>query len=140
MNHPNVIKFHEFFESPRHVTLIFDPAPGKPLMEALKAFEGTKTKDRLLDIIFQISKGLFHTKLKNVIWCNFSHKNVIFDGNRITLCNFTAARIKISRTFKIDKRVLGFRGQNFVSERFLNMIRSIFKTEYSECDVLKNDD
>lgn len=95
------------------MTLIFDPAPGKPLLEALKKVEGGSSKDNITNIIFQISKGLFHLKLKNIIWCHFSHNNIIFDGKTITLCNFTAARIKISRTFKIDKRVLGFRGKFF---------------------------
>ena len=115
MDHPNVISMHEYFESPRHFSIILNAVNGKPLLEALKDLKSGFTQNHILSIILQLSRAVRHLKAKNIIWCNFSHDNIIYDGETAVICGFSKSRIKISRTFKIDKRVLGLKGASFLS-------------------------
>lgn len=110
MNHPNVIRIVEYFESPKFISIILNVARGKPLLTFIQEMKEQFTQKKLLSIILQLSRAIRHLKAKNIIWCNFSHDNIIYDGETIVICGFSKARIKISRTFKIDKKVLGPKG------------------------------
>jgi serine/threonine protein kinase len=111
MNHPNVITLYEYFESPKYVTIIFNNVKGKPLLMALEEFKKDYTTKRILKIIWQLSKAVRHLKAKDIIWCNFNHNNIIYDGNDVVICGFSHSRVKVKRDKKQAKSILGLRGR-----------------------------
>ena len=113
MNHPNVIEMYEFFESPKYISIIFNQAPGKPILKALQDMGKKYSVHKVMELMIQVGRAVRHLKAKDIIWCNFSHNNIIFDGETITICGFAHARIKIKRTLNIDKSVLGPKGTLF---------------------------
>ena len=62
-------------------------------------------------MIYQIAKAIRHLKANDIIWCNFNHENIIYDGENITICGFSEARVKVSRDLKQAKSILGLRGK-----------------------------
>ena len=117
-----MISMHEYFESPQHFSIILNAVNGKPLLNALKELKSGFTQKVILSIIIQLGRAVRHLKAKNIIWCNFSHENIIYDGETAVICGFSKSRIKISRTMNIDKRVLGLRGTSFLFIFFLNFV------------------
>lgn len=113
MNHPNVISIYEYFVSPRYYNIILNCVNGKPLLQALEDFKDDYTTKRILSIIQQLSRAIRHLKAKEIIWCNFNHENIIYDGENIVICGFSRSRVKLSRTLNIDKSVLGLKGINY---------------------------
>ena len=83
---------------------------GKPLLKAVQEYKSTFNGKRILTIIEQLARAIRHLKANNIIWCNFNHDNIIYDGENVVICGFSQSRLKISRNFKIDKKVLGPRG------------------------------
>ena len=81
-------------------------------MIALEKYQKDYTAKRILKIIMDICRAIRHLKAKNIIWCNFSHNNIIYDGETATICSFQYARLKISRTLKISQNILGLKGAN----------------------------
>lgn len=101
---------YEYFESPKYISIIFNVAPGKPILTYLHEEGQNLTLKEVMDVMIQVGRAVRHLKAKDIIWCNFSHSNIIYDGETITICGFSTARIKIKRTYNIDKRVLGPKG------------------------------
>ena len=83
-------------------------------MIALQDYQKDYTAKRILKIIMDICRAIRHLKAKNIIWCNFSHKNIIYDGETATICSFRYARLKISRNLTIPKSMLGLKGANLL--------------------------
>ena len=110
MNHPNVISMYEFFESPKHITIIFNLVNGELLLPGLEKFKDSFTTKRILKIIMQLCRAVRHLKAKDIIWCNFDHENIIYDGEDVVICGFSPSRLKVSRKLRLDKRILGLRG------------------------------
>ena len=79
-------------------------------MQALKQYKDNYTTKRILAIIMNICRAIRHLKAKNIIWCNFSHNNIIYDGENAVICGFGTSRIKVSRTLNISKKILGLKG------------------------------
>lgn len=111
MNHPNVITIYEYFESPKYFSVICNHVNGKPLMQSLAEFSHDYTTIRILKILNDVCRALRHLKAKEVIWCNFSHHNIIYDGNSAVICGFGPSRLKVSRDKKLSKEILGLRGK-----------------------------
>lgn len=110
MNHPNVIEMYEYFESPKYISIIYNPAPGKPVLIYFKENPKQFTAAKVMELMLQLGRAVRHLKAKDIIWCNLSHNNIIYDGEQVTICGFSSSRIKIKRTFNIDKKVLGPKG------------------------------
>jgi serine/threonine protein kinase len=118
MNHPNVITLYEYFESPKYITIIMNNVKGKPLLHALEDFKKEYTTKRILTIVWQLSKAVRHLKAKDIIWCNFNHNNIIYDGKDVVICGFSHSRVKVKRDKKQAQSILGLRGSLWVSINF----------------------
>jgi serine/threonine protein kinase len=129
MDHPNVITMLEYFESSNFISIIFDHIKGKPVLKMLEEYKEDYTTKRILNIISQLCKAIMHLKANDIIWCNFSHDNIIYDGESLKICGFSEARVKVSRDLKQAKSILGLRGSIFGT---LIDVYSIF------CNVLGN--
>jgi serine/threonine protein kinase len=129
LNHPNVIKIYEYFKSNNYISIIFEKIDGKPIFEFWRENTELFTIKYILGIILQLSKAIRHLKTKDVIWCNFSHDNIIFNGTTVVICGFSISRIKVSRKLNIDEKILGLKGNYFVIHFILNffIIKLILK-------------
>ena len=116
MNHPNVIGIYEYFESSKFISVILNNVKGKTLLRAIADFKNDYTPKRILKILMQLCRAVRHLKAKNIIWCNFHHENIIYDGENAVICGFSRGRVKVSRTKKIDPKILGLKGKrSFIS-------------------------
>ena len=104
---------YEYFESTKFISLILNNVKGKTLLRALEDFKDDYTPKRILKILMQLCRAVRHLKAKNIIWCNFHHDNIIYDGENAVICGFARSRVKVSRTLNIDKRILGLKGISF---------------------------
>jgi hypothetical protein len=50
-------------------------------------------------------------KAKNIIWCNFHHDNILYDGETVHICGFSQSRVKVSREYTQAQSILGLRGR-----------------------------
>jgi serine/threonine protein kinase len=112
MDHPNVNTLYEYFECDKYITIILNQEKGKPLLMALEEFKKDYTTKRILKIIWQLSKAIRHLKAKDIIWCNFHHNNIIYDGEDVVICDFSESRLKVKRDKKQAQNILGLRGKN----------------------------
>ena len=87
--------------------------PGKTLLLELEKHKSDYTTRRITKILWQIAKAVRHLKAKDIIWCNFSHKNIIYDGNDLRICGFSRSRVKVKRDLRQAKSILGLRGNNY---------------------------
>lgn len=110
MNHPNVITLYEYFESQKYITIIMNNVKGKPLLKSLEDFKHDYTTKRILKILWQLSKAVRHLKAKDIIWCNFNHNNIIYNGDDVVICGFSNSRVKVQRDKKQAQSILGLRG------------------------------
>jgi serine/threonine protein kinase len=111
MNHPNVISMYEYFESEKFISIILNYCEGTPLLGELDKYKKDYTTKRISKILFQLSKAVRHLKAKDIIWCNFSHQNIIYDGDNVIICGFSRSRVKVKRDLKQAKSILGLRGR-----------------------------
>lgn len=111
LNHPNVIRIYEFFETPKHLSIIINQAKGQPLLTELENHKEDYTSKRIVKIIWQLCKAIRHLKAKEIIWCNFNHNNIIYDGEDVVICGFSHSRVKVSREMKQAESILGMRGR-----------------------------
>ena len=110
MKHPNVITMNEYFQTDKHMTIILNKINGSTLLVELEKHKNDYTTKRILQIIWQLCKAIRHLKESNIIWCNFCHDNIIYDGQEITICGFSEARVKVKRDLKQAESILGLRG------------------------------
>ena len=83
---------------------------GKPLLVELENHKSDYTTKRILKILWQLCKAVRHLKAKDIIWCNFNHDNIIYDGDNVVICGFSESRVKVKRDLKQAQSILGLRG------------------------------
>ena len=111
MNHPNVISLYEYFESEKFISIIMNNVPGTSLLQELESHKEDYTTKRIANILWQIAKAVRHLKAKDIIWCNFSHHNIIYDGQDLRICGFSRSRVKVKRDLRQAQSILGLRGE-----------------------------
>lgn len=114
MNHPNIISLYEYFDSDNYISIMQNYAPGSPIIHELSKHEKDFTIRKILNILWQLCRAIRHLKAKNIIWCNFHHDNIIYDGENVVICGFSESRVKVSRTFKQADEILGLRGRQLL--------------------------
>lgn len=111
LNHPNIIRLYEFFDTQKHLNIVMNLAKGQPLLTELENHKQDYTLKRIVKIIWQLCKAIRHLKAKEIIWCNFNHNNIIYDGENIVICGFSPSRVKVSRELRQANTILGLRGR-----------------------------
>lgn len=106
-----MISLYEYFESSRYLYIIINQVKGQPLLTELENHKSDYTMKRIVKIIWQLCKAIRHLKEKNIIWCNFNHNNIIYDGEDIVICGFSNSRVKVSRELRQAISILGLRGR-----------------------------
>ena len=112
LNHPNVIRLYEFFETPKHLNIILNQTKGQPLLTELENHKEDYTIKRIVKIVWQLCKAIRHLKEKEIIWCNFNHNNILYDGENVVICGFSYSRVKVSRELRQAETILGLRGES----------------------------
>ncbi|KAJ0770884.1 putative protein kinase ULK-ULK4 family [Helianthus annuus] len=99
-DHPNVLKFHAWYETSAHLWLILEYCVGGDLRTLLEQ-DSKLPEDSVHDLARDLVRGLRYLHSKGVIYCDLKPSNILLDENgRTKLCDFGLSRklSDISRT------------------------------------------
>ena len=92
LNHPNVVKFYETFESNNHILIIMEYISCGDLLTFVR--KRTKLSEKVAKFIFrQIIEALQYIHSKNIIHRDIKLDNILIDlNNTIKLCDFGVSK------------------------------------------------
>lgn len=76
LDHPSIIKYHEWYENDDTIDAVLEYSPGESLDVILKSMEGGLTSDKLV-IMFLVAKAVAYLKHKNVVHRDLKPANII---------------------------------------------------------------
>ncbi|KAI3682323.1 hypothetical protein L1987_82226 [Smallanthus sonchifolius] len=100
LDHPNVLKFHAWYETSSHLWLILEYCVGGDLRTLLEQ-DSKLPEDSVHDLARDLVRGLRFLHSKGIIYCDLKPSNILLDENgRTKLCDFGLSRklIDISKT------------------------------------------
>ncbi|KAK9079926.1 hypothetical protein SSX86_001601 [Deinandra increscens subsp. villosa] len=105
LDHPNVLKFHAWYETSAHLWLILEYCVGGDLRTLLKQ-DSKLPEDSVHDLARDLVRGLRFLHSKGIIYCDLKPSNILLDENgRTKLCDFGLSR-KLSDISKTPSSLL----------------------------------
>ncbi|KAM7279544.1 hypothetical protein ACFE04_006678 [Oxalis oulophora] len=105
LDHPNVLKFYNWYETSAHLWLVLEYCVGGDLMSLLRQ-DTRLPEESIHDLAFDLIKALQYLHSKGIIYCDLKPSNVLLDENgHIKLCDFGLAR-KLSDISKTPSSML----------------------------------
>ena len=75
LDHDNVLKFLEWYETPKHIWVITELATGGSLADILEQ-DGCIPPPNLNNFVSDVAKGLHYLHSRNIIYCDLQPKKV----------------------------------------------------------------
>lgn len=92
LDHPNILKYHDWYETSAHLWLILEYCVGGDLMTLLQQ-DGQLPEDSIHDLARDLVRALHFLHSKGVLYCDLKPSNILLDENgRTKLCDFGLAR------------------------------------------------
>ncbi|MQL74266.1 hypothetical protein Taro_006616 [Colocasia esculenta] len=92
LDHPNILKFYNWYETSGHLWLILEYCVGGDLMNLLGQ-DKKLPEDAIHDLAFDVVAALQLLHSKGIIYCDLKPSNILLDENGHTkLCDFGMAR------------------------------------------------
>ena len=91
MDHPNVVKIFEFFESKLYFHISMEMCKGQRLFNQIIDMGGVSER-RTADIIQQLLSALKYLHAKGVVHRDIKSENMIYDGRRVKIIDFGTSR------------------------------------------------
>ncbi|KAK6913819.1 Protein kinase domain [Dillenia turbinata] len=92
LDHPNVIKFHAWYETSAHLWLVLEYCVGGDLLTLLDQ-DKQLPEESIHDLAYGLVKALQYLHSEGVIYCDLKPSNILLDENGHTkLCDFGLAR------------------------------------------------
>ncbi|CAA7388649.1 unnamed protein product [Spirodela intermedia] len=92
LDHPNVLKFYNWYETSGHLWLILEYCVGGDLMNLLNQ-DKRLPEDSIHDLAFDLITALQYLHSKGILYCDLKPSNILLDENgRTKLCDFGLAR------------------------------------------------
>lgn len=91
MDHPNVVKIFEFFESKRYFHIAMEFCKGQRLFNQIIEMGGVSER-RTADIMQQLLSALKYLHAKGVVHRDIKSENMMYDGRRIKIIDFGTSR------------------------------------------------
>ena len=92
LDHENVIKLYEVFETEKSIYLIMDIVQGKPLQELLKKASFKDNEARIKNIISSLLEGLAYLASKGVMHRDLKPDNILLDkSDKVKIVDFGLA-------------------------------------------------
>ncbi|KAI3830259.1 hypothetical protein L1987_04396 [Smallanthus sonchifolius] len=105
LDHPNVLKFHAWYETSSHLWLILEYCVGGDLRTLLEQ-DSKLPEDSVHDLARDLVRGLRFLHSKGIIYCDLKPSNILLDENgRTKLCDFGLSR-KLSDISKTPSSLL----------------------------------
>ncbi|KAA8527500.1 hypothetical protein F0562_034785 [Nyssa sinensis] len=105
LDHPNVLKFHSWYETSAHLWLVLEYCVGGDLMTLLQQ-DCRLPEDSIHDLARDLVRALQFLHSKAIIYCDLKPSNILLDENgRTKLCDFGLAR-KLSDISKTPSSLL----------------------------------
>ncbi|CAF4796372.1 unnamed protein product, partial [Rotaria sp. Silwood1] len=94
LDHPNVMKFREWYETTNHLWLVMDLCDGGSLKSIIQA-DGCLPETSIRTIGIHICQGLYYLHQQDIIFCDLNPEKIVSDGSNIfKLANMTLSRMK----------------------------------------------
>eukprot|EP01119_Soliformovum_irregulare_P021022 TRINITY_DN6904_c0_g1_i1.p1 TRINITY_DN6904_c0_g1~~TRINITY_DN6904_c0_g1_i1.p1 ORF type:complete len:1184 (+),score=269.21 TRINITY_DN6904_c0_g1_i1:793-4344(+) len=92
LNHENIVKFFEWYETPHHLWLIVEFCVGSDLKNLLK--QDSKLPECTIRMFGQdLISGLSYLHSNGIIYCDLKPSNILIDGSGVLkLCDFALSR------------------------------------------------
>ncbi|XAR54589.1 Non-specific serine/threonine protein kinase [Bertholletia excelsa] len=105
LEHPNILKFHSWYETSAHLWLVLEYCVGGDLMSLLQQ-DKRLPEDSVHDVAYGLVRALQFLHSKGIIYCDLKPSNILLDENGHTkLCDFGLAR-KLSDISKAPPSLL----------------------------------
>lgn len=75
LDHSNVLKFLEWYETPKHIWVITELATGGSLADILEQ-DGSIPPPYLNDFVSDVVKGLYYLHSRNILYCDLQPRKV----------------------------------------------------------------
>ena len=88
LKHKNIIEMYAYFYDENFIYILFEYAPFGSLFDVLKTQNKLITKEKIFQIIYQISKALLHLKQKKIVHKDLKLENILvtdLNENNITV-------------------------------------------------------
>ncbi|KAL2341176.1 hypothetical protein Fmac_009116 [Flemingia macrophylla] len=92
LDHVNVLKFHEWYETSAHLWLVLEYCVGGDLLSILQQ-DSQLPEDSVHDLAYDLVKALQFLHSNGIIYCDLKPSNILLDENGCAkLCDFGLAR------------------------------------------------
>ncbi|KAM3146228.1 hypothetical protein pb186bvf_001573 [Paramecium bursaria] len=79
LKHPNILKFHHWYETKNHLWVILEYCPGGDLMSLIEADKKGLQEQIVLKFIKDIAQGLMYLHSKGIVYCDLKPSNILFN-------------------------------------------------------------
>lgn len=101
IDHPNIVKIFEFFESMTHFYIVMEFCPGKLLFQ--KFDEKKRTDEReAARIMLQVLRALHYLHQREIVHMDLKSENIIYNGRTVKLIDFGLSQ-HLARNKKMSK-------------------------------------
>jgi len=101
LDHPNIVKIIEYFESSNCLFIVMELIEGKPLIEYIIRNMKSLSQANIAAILTQILSAMAYLHSKSIVHRDIKSENVLFDGKVATLVDFGLSRnLKNKRGFE----------------------------------------
>ena len=94
MDHRNVVRFHEWYETTNHIWMVAELCTGASL-DTVLAQDGHLPEETVKNFATEIAKGLFYIHSLGILYCDLRPSRIMLDGAGILkLSDFALARVE----------------------------------------------
>lgn len=88
INHPNIVKFYNYFFDDGDLFLVLEYCKGGNLFQTIHDSEKTLSKSKIDKIFTQIVDGMDYLHKNKIILRDLKPENIVLDGEKAKLCDF----------------------------------------------------
>ena len=123
LDHPNIVKIYEYFETKENFYIVMELIKGKPLFKQIKKLRG---KERVIaNIIHQLLLALNYLRKRSIVHMDLKSENILWCGGEIKLIDFGLSGVLENKTPM--KKLMGTRV--YIAPEVINENYGV------ECDV-----
>jgi calcium-dependent protein kinase len=103
LDHPYIIKIYEYFIAKTNFYIVMEFINGNPLFEYMFEKKVEINEKFIGDVMFKTLSALNHIHLKDFVHGYIQNKNILFDGNGVTLIDFSNS-VSLANFLPLDMR------------------------------------
>lgn len=92
LDHPNIVKIHEFFDHGNRIFIIMEYLEGEPLLEYLIKHNPTINEKMIADLMHQLLSAINFMHLNNIVHRDVKSENILYNGKVLTVIDFGASK------------------------------------------------